>query len=435
MTTEIAIMNKSAIALAADSAVTYSKPNGQLKIYNTVNKLFALSKYQPVGIMIFDNAELMGIPWETIIKIYRSKLGNKRFRRLQQYAEHLLSFFIDNSALFSADNQSTYYDDLIRTYFSQIRDDALNECNAHIKANKEIEEFKVEQFFSDRINSFYKNLESHKDVECLPNGFSGTLVNQYKGLIEKSRVEIFRQVPLSTDSQRKLESIAALLITKDFFPNTGNSGVVIAGFGESEPFPSLHSYTVQGIVGGKLKYKTYRGGAITLGNDAQIIPFAQDEMVHTFMQGVDPLYEHFVMTTMDSVITKYYFDPINSDSTMTEQEKKDLIMNLKQIQSTALKEVREKVKEYKREQYINPIVEAVAALPKDELAAMAESLVNLTILKRKVSMTLETVGGAIDVAVISKGDGLIWIKRKHYFNQELNRTFMANYFKKDEEEV
>jgi len=28
----------------------------------------------------------------------------------------------------------------------------------------------------------------------------------------------------------------------------------------------------------------------------------------------------------------------------------------------------------------------------------------------------ETVAGPIDVAIISKGDGLIWIKRKHYFD-------------------
>lgn len=38
------------------------------------------------------------------------------------------------------------------------------------------------------------------------------------------------------------------------------------------------------------------------------------------------------------------------------------------------------------------------------------------------------VGGPIDVAVISKGDGLIWIKRKHYFDRDLNQHFFSNYF-------
>lgn len=55
---------------------------------------------------------------------------------------------------------------------------------------------------------------------------------------------------------------------------------------------------------------------------------------------------------------------------------------------------------------------------------MAEALVNLTSLKRRVSMEEETVGGPIDVAVISKGDGLIWIKRKHYFDGTMNRDYL-----------
>ncbi|MEA1995293.1 MAG: hypothetical protein U9N18_03965 [Campylobacterota bacterium] len=47
------------------------------------------------------------------------------------------------------------------------------------------------------------------------------------------------------------------------------------------------------------------------------------------------------------------------------------------------------------------------------------------------SLESETAGGPIDVAVISKGDGFIWIKRKHYFKPELNPQFFANYYKKE----
>ncbi len=48
MTAEIAILNSSAVALAADSAVTANTSNGQ-KIYNTAEKIFRLSKNNPVG--------------------------------------------------------------------------------------------------------------------------------------------------------------------------------------------------------------------------------------------------------------------------------------------------------------------------------------------------------------------------------------------------
>jgi hypothetical protein len=47
MTAEIAVLNRNAVAMAADSAVTLQLPEGN-KIYLT-NKLFALSKYEPVG--------------------------------------------------------------------------------------------------------------------------------------------------------------------------------------------------------------------------------------------------------------------------------------------------------------------------------------------------------------------------------------------------
>ena len=45
-----------------------------------------------------------------------------------------------------------------------------------------------------------------------------------------------------------------------------------------------------------------------------------------------------------------------------------------------------------------------------------------------MSLDRETVGGPVDVAVISKGDGFIWIDRKHYFRRELNEHFIRNYY-------
>ncbi len=81
----------------------------------------------------------------------------------------------------------------------------------------------------------------------------------------------------------------------------------------------------------------------------------------------------------------------------------------------------------RRDAYWYPVIQVVGVLPKDELASMAESLVNLTSFKRKVSLQAETVGGPIDVAVISKGDGFVWVKRKKYFQIEENPHVLARY--------
>lgn len=59
------------------------------------------------------------------------------------------------------------------------------------------------------------------------------------------------------------------------------------------------------------------------------------------------------------------------------------------------------------------IEDMVRLMPKQEMANLAEALVNITIIKRKASAELATVGGPIDVAVISRHEGFVWAKRKH----------------------
>src|SRR3954453_10777555 len=99
MTAEIAVMNQEAVALAADSAV--SGP----KIFTSANKIFSLSKYHPVAVMVYDSAQFLDVPWETIIKTYRRELGNRSFRTLREQAAHFLGFFDQANPLFPRDAQ------------------------------------------------------------------------------------------------------------------------------------------------------------------------------------------------------------------------------------------------------------------------------------------------------------------------------------------
>lgn len=85
--------------------------------------------------------------------------------------------------------------------------------------------------------------------------------------------------------------------------------------------------------------------------------------------------------------------------------------------------------DYIRNHYIDSLIETVAYLSKEDLADMAESLVRMTCIKRRITSTQETVGGPVDVAVITKGDGFIWMKRKHYFDPKLNTQFFERYNK------
>ncbi len=149
------------------------------------------------------------------------------------------------------------------------------------------------------------------------------------------------------------------------------------------------------------------------------------------MEGADPSYLISEKSYLSQLFKDYAEILIDYIGEYNDKEKNKLKKKMADIGNRILQDHDEKLAKHRRENYVMPVVSVVSILPKDELAAMAEALVNLTSFKRKVSMQSETVGGPISVAVISKGDGFVWIKRKHYFKAELNSQFFANYFQGD----
>lgn len=61
---------------------------------------------------------------------------------------------------------------------------------------------------------------------------------------------------------------------------------------------------------------------------------------------------------------------------------------------------------------MTPRLVAVAGLSSEGLARTAEDMVRLSALKARLSLEIETVGGAIDVAVITRNDGFRWVRHK-----------------------
>jgi hypothetical protein len=105
MTAEIAILNKSAVALAADSAVTIGQPPNA-KIYKTVNKIFELSNVAPVGIMVYGRLDHMGLPLEVIVKEYRKYLIDKTFGHVEAYRDGFSDLLGQRNTLHVAGRQA-----------------------------------------------------------------------------------------------------------------------------------------------------------------------------------------------------------------------------------------------------------------------------------------------------------------------------------------
>lgn len=417
MTAEIGVLNGLGVALAADSAVTV----GTSKVFNTADKLFSLSKHHPVGIMIYGNAGFMGVPWETVVKIYRRNLGKTTFPTLQEYCDNFLKFLISDSRFYDKEYERA----LVTRKFDNFLRNVLNDINQLIP-----EIWKVEPTEEQIIHILYGEADffasKYSNLDYIV-GMDDEYLIKFNEDFREDILELL-ELRINFDLDEKIIDlfvmIGAYLVSKGIYEE--ETGIVIAGFGETEIFPVLNSYLIEGIFNGVLKYKIEHKVEINATNPATIVPFAQQEMVHSFLTGIDPRLKSQVVGLIES-ITRLYPKIIDENIINLNDDQKEFTQ---EIGSNILQHFQLELNKMIEEKFSSPIMDTVSSFPKEELAAMAEALVNLTSIKRKMSSQTETVGGPIDVAVISKGDGFIWIKRKHYFKPELNHSYFTNYIER-----
>jgi len=231
---------------------------------------------------------------------------------------------------------------------------------------------------------------------------------------------------LSDDLRMKLQQLSFLYLrTKEKFTNF--TGLIFTGFGEEEIYPSLIPVNISLAITHRLRFFIEENSIakISNSNNGAIAPFAQTDVISTILTGVDPTLDSTYLNNFEAAFTKYNNEILTRIGD-TNDELKALInaLDVKEL----VEEYAIKNQETKQTNYIDPLMNAVSNLSKEDLAEMAESLIYLTYLKRRITFAEESVGGPVDVAIISKGDGFIWIKRKHYFKPELNKHFFDNYF-------
>jgi len=434
-------MNKHGIALAADSAVTVSS-RGPLsqgpKIRVSANKIFTLSKYEPVAIMIYDSAEIMGVPWESVIKTYRQQLGRTTFPTLHGYVEDFTRYLGENHQLFPPDLQRASFEGYVKQYFHFHFLGALREkVEKHLAEidGGDLTEDQVRDLLEDLIRKDHARWKRSERLPSIPSDREDQLKSAYGKTVEKARGDAFKKMPnLSAEVEAQLDEIPFFIYTRippGFFTGNflGATGVVFAGYGTDDVFPSFTEIVVDEVILDQLIWWQHRQAGVSRALPATVCAFAQQDMAQTFMEGVDPRYQAFLEVSFGEILRGFSDEIFRA--LPKGQPSKRARNQIEDARDRMLESYTQKLEEERHQNFVKTVIDSVQSLPLDDLAEMAESLVNLTSLKRKVSMEDETVSGPIDVAVISAGDGFIWISRKHYFTADRNPQFFANYYRED----
>ncbi|GAA0536970.1 hypothetical protein FHS83_003391 [Rhizomicrobium palustre] len=408
MTSEIAAMNQRAIALAADSAVTMVD-GGKIIIRNDQRKLFNLGEGLPVGVMFFGLADLMGHPWDVLIGQYAKSASVKD--RLHEHGEDFFAYLDRLEGFFPPARQREEYRRLYASVLRFVFRLAHYLYEAGVIGPDEV-------LLGQAIDLVWQRYLAHPDgapradLACFPPGFAEVVKRDYGTVADEVIAYSFSAFPLDLQAREKLKEIAHLCVVKDLFVED-ITGLAFAGYGAEDHYPGIVTYNVSAVVGGIVKRARADDIAVSGDLHSAIAIYAESEASYAFLRGIEfglereiwQRSEEMALGLVDSVVEGLSgMDPVHREAVRRQFQAEGVPQAMLQWQDT--------IGAFQQENYIEPMLAVLEIASKPELAETVEDLVALNILKKRITAQSPTVGGAIDVAVISREAGFSWVKRQ-----------------------
>lgn len=371
--------------------------------------------------MIFNNAGLQNIPWEIIIKNFRSHLDGNNYSSMQEYATALRDYIFSNKHLFPDAHKENHLKQLAFKAFMFLFNVSQNLFPDLGDPVKVAEHSKSWDSFKDFVSKIIPAtpLPAHfteQQFQKTKSDYSAWLSKLIGDYLDNTNSVKHLKTIIDTNELANY-SIEALYKLYSTIFDDNYTGIVIAGYGKDDCFPSYAEVKYYGFINDALIVENEKAAVIDHNEiDSVIEAFAQQAMVETFVKGYSPTVWNKVSEKSKELAVKISDElvanggatlPTNWDATLTKLNE-------------------EFTKQWSREvlqAHYLPLRRIIGGLAIEEMSELAETLVMLESLKEKVTSRTQSVGGPIDVAVITKAEGLVWIKRKLFFDPEINQRY------------
>jgi len=423
MTCEVAVLNKYAVVIAADSAVTYSNGSGEKRYSKGGNKIFQLSHHQPIGVMIYDSGSILGVPWELVIKEFRHNLAEAAFDTVAGYARSFVDYLKNNTRFFPLAERDEYFLSAVKAKTIRVLLDLMAQAPVVKDGGASVADRSQAwaDFYAKRKESlFAKSLLSDLDADTE----STYIANAVAGL-----TDTVTQVSKNLEAEGKLFvndfmnfdqwiEIAALEFIRDYDAYNSQTGIVFCGYGTSQIFPEVFEINVAGFVGPHVIFKEGANTEISRERESSIHQFATTSMVDVFTQG----YGFEIWSAVGSAFQEH--SRALAESLLADSGASAKISDLDARLAAAAEKFRDQWTDQLFNSNYGNLRRNIGTLPVDEMVHLAETMIVLESLKEKVTSPSQSVGGPVDVAVITRNEGLVWVKRKHYFDAKNNPRFV-----------
>ena len=425
MTAVIGLLNKRGVAIAADSAVTRNRDNNE-KVTKNGSKMLRMSNAVPISVMLTGNGDYICNPWDVVVRQYRRERGDIKHATVEACAHDFFGYIAKKDVFWNDDYINLWIRQELEGIFRYVaqmipwelsttkKDGTYIKPKAHLKAfikslkqvqkralsngiGHQFEDYTIEDFSSyakPAIDMFLDSITETGDFKP-------------ENIYPKEFLEAIRPILEQT--------LMARLTTRS--EGNRHAELVFSGYGEEQEYPSLVSAIVFEGVDHRVNYHIRPEDIICISDERPVAfcPFAQADVTKSIICGQHDIWNERILQT---TVNKYHnvlkeFLSLNNEKIdfefeimLYEVEFYDLIDRYsKSINRLLTKNQHEWEK-------------TLEHYDLKAMAALAESLIDLTGFHRILTFEQEGVGGPVDVAVITKNEGFTWLSRKSWYHHK-----------------
>ena len=420
MTSEMLMMNETCVVLAADSAATVESERST-KVFST-DKVFRLSDAQPIGVMTYGNATVSGVPVSLLVESYRDGLEDRVFGSVPECAEDFRAFLSrggrhkeSKTPLITEAHMDVQAGHMIIRTWNALLDRVRERMDEGYAPSSGGRSF-------DRVLRRCMEESMSEMRVSIPGAPDGTSVETNRARLRRV-VSSWDGEPDSHDiplafgdfAEDVMDIVSAMMSAGECAGDF--TGLVFAGYGTDENYPSFRELRVGGLFDSGLQAEDMGGVAIDARNTSWIEAYAQRDVIDAYLTGMDKnLRTDIVNQVADLLDEATHTIVAASDAKMSSED-------IRGLNDILIRFFDGHLWNHSFHNCMWPVKSTLRFLSKDEMADLAESLIKFTSLRRRVSDDYETVKEPVDVAIISKHDGFVWVRRKLYYSSEFNMGY------------
>ena len=402
MTAQIIIMNKLCIGVASDSSVTLMGQRGPQRTFPTAEKIFPLPAPHTLVVVHSGSTELLGVPYSVMVGEWIRTLPSEPLPTVADYGAHLRDWMAHQASLFTRKEQDAYFSMMVRETFLAVRSRILSACEEQGLGKDDWDSPVAGDIIDHSITGIAEYLAERPALECWDAVDGNALVLAHADLVDEVREWVFDDTPRTAAGDIALNAIAVAVFAA--FVEYGTDAVLLfAGYGADQLFASSQQLTCQGFLDGHLRTGPGVSSHVSTDMNSTIIPLGQTEAARTFLDGVHPDISGAAHQRLHKFVTASK-ELINAGAALSSQ--------LDRLADEAHEGLDSDIEEESRSKLVQPMLDTVAALPPAEVVRMAEALVGLQVLRQLTQADAETVGGPIDLALVTRHEGVQWIRHK-----------------------